>query len=150
VLQVALFDYNQSIFIKGDGMRLILLPAALLSIVLAGCATGSADGNKDGNNLSRTQQSVYICKGKRQLGVAYEFVNDKATKVIVSDKRRTYELTRADQTDGDATAFTNGTVTWIASGEVTQQSINTHQGSRLLKVGRNGRATAVARDCNPG
>lgn len=126
-------------------MRLILIPAALVSIVLAGCATGSADGN----NLSSTQQSVYICKGKRQLGVAYEFVNDRATKVIVSDKRRTYELTRADQTDGDATAFTNGTVTWIASGEVTQQSVKTHQGSRLLKVGRNGRAAAVASDCNP-
>lgn len=127
-------------------MRLILIPAALVSIVLAGCTTGSADGN----NLSRTQQAVYICKGKRQLGVAYEFVNDRATKVIVSDKRRTYELTRADQTDGDATAFTNGTVTWIASGEVTQQSVKTHQGSRLLKVGRNGRAAAVASDCNPG
>ncbi|WP_148274611.1 hypothetical protein [Advenella kashmirensis] len=130
-------------------MRLILLPAVLVSMVLPGCATGSADGNRDGSNSGRTQQSVYTCKGKLQLGVAYEFVNDRATKVIVSDKRRTYELTRADQTDGDATAFTNGTVTWIASGEVTPQSINTHQGSRLLKVGRNGRATAAASDCNP-
>ena len=126
-------------------MRLILVPA-LVSIVLAGCATGSADSD----NLSHTQQSVYSCSGNRQLGVAYQFMSDKATRVIVSDRRQTYELVRADQTDGDATAFTNGTVTWIASGAVTPQSINTHQGSRLLKVGRNGRATVVARECNPG
>ncbi|MGO1765651.1 hypothetical protein CAP48_00935 [Advenella sp. S44] len=130
-------------------MRLILIPMALASIVLAGCATGSAQGNKAGSDPSHAQKSVYTCKSKRQLGVAYEFVNDKASKVFVSDKRGTYELTRADQTDGDATAFTNGTVTWIVSGEVIRQSAHTNQGSRLLKVGRNGRAATVASDCKP-
>jgi len=139
-----LFDYNQIIFSKGDGMRLILIPA-VASILLTGCASDSADSNK----VSHTQQSVYHCSGNRQIGVAYQFIDDKATKVIVSDRRQIYELTRADQTDGDATAFTSGTVTWIASGVVTPQSISTHQGSRLLKVGRNGRATVVADNCNP-
>ena len=126
-------------------MRLILIPALTACTVLAGCATDSADSKK----TSRTQQTVYNCAGNRQLGVAYEFVNDSASKVMVSDRRRTYELMRADQTDGDATAFTNGTVTWIASGEVNPQSIETHQGSRLLKVARSGRAVPVATECNP-
>ena len=132
-------------------MRLTLIPMVLVGIVLAGCTTGlgSGEGHEDGKS-GHTLQAVYACKGKRQLGVAYEFVNDRATKVFVSDKRRTYELTRADKTDGGNTAFTDGMVTWMASGQITPQSINTHQDSRLLKVGRNGRAAVVARNCNPG
>lgn len=131
-------------------MRLTLIPAIMTAIVLAGCAsqTSSTGSKKDEKKLTQTLQGVYTCAGKRHLGVAYEFVNDKATRAIVSSAGKTYELKRADQTDGEATAFTDGKVTWLASGQVTQQSINTHQGSRLLKVSGKGRNRVVAKDCN--
>lgn len=130
-------------------MRLILIPAVLASVVLASCATGSGTGGKkEEKKLTQTLQAVYTCAGNRHLGVAYEFVNDTATKAIVSIKGKTYELKRADRTDGGNTAFTDGKVTWLASGQITQQSINTHQGSRLLKVSGKGRNAVVAQGCN--
>lgn len=131
-------------------MRLTLIPAVMAGAVLAGCASeGTSSGTNGKNTPTQNVQAQYTCSGKRNVAVTYEFQGDKVVGANIERRGKEHALFLAEMTDGDFTAFTDGSLTWLAAGQVTRDSIATHAGSRLLGVTRGGRNATLAAQCQP-
>ena len=131
-------------------MRLTLIPAVMAGAVLAGCASeGTTSGTNGKNHPTQNVQVQYTCSGKRSVAVTYEFQGDKVVGAIIERKGKEHTLFLAEMTDGDVTAFTDGSLTWLAAGQVTRESIASHTGSQLLGVTRGGRNATLATGCLP-